>query len=649
MIKVDPGDGGGGGGGFVHTIPVMNLDTLNRQLLSSKSIQEIRTHKKLNKSNADRKYDALKEKERERQGLSPQEALGVLERLKKSIGFLKLEAGITNTTAFHETDILKQAQIKLLESISYIKIPILFAEYIHLKDEDDNDNKKEQMMSARTARELMRLYGLESIVTQQDFQDGDFKSQVAISNYGELAPSISGFHPTTCVNYDNDIHFMKVSYRYFYPFGHIKQKHHQAAQQGNSFAQNNITHQVIDLSSAPISTLNRLIQNKFNTQCQHKINAYLKKMDVERSTHTTYQEARRNALNKARGIQSRYDDIKQRIRDLKTNQMFKQCRNIKCLLRQIKSKKKRLKKNKFIYRPVFKATSNNVRRIKTSIKRLLEDNILPKLNEDVNHHIISTLETMSQNKYQKEQNASNFKFSVHEFKIYWYSEENTVGIIAYFDLEFTPEITKIVRVGTHRLTFIPIKSNQLGKFFLAETETSMALLEQFIQENELERRDINKTCLKNKRKKYSAKKYLSMPASCVSVAGLEKFIEWVRAKTKKNIVIPSCKQWRHVASHGGDYSYCGRHNPCQGRKCTDNIGGSRQIGVRSARKTQIPRFYEMCGNVTEACVDEKDGVYLQIGPSVGSDFEEQEFSDNFDLYEFGAYATNGFRLAIDKK
>ena len=622
-----------------------SIEILKKQLLSSATLTRIREHNQLNKSTADAKYEVLKDKERERQSLSPQESLGVLERLKKSIEFLKGEARITDSTAFYENDILKQAQKKLLSSISYIKIPILFAEYIHVKEE--YDNMKEQMMSAHTARELTNLYGLESIFTQQNFQNDDFKSQVSVSNYGELGPPISGFYPKTCFNYDNDIHLMKVSYRYFYPFGQIKQKHHHERQQSNSIVQNHITHQVIDLSNTSVATLNTLIQNKFNTQCQHKINAYLKKMDDEHSTHGTYQEARHKALKKAQEIQSSYDDIKQRIRDLQTNKMFEQCQNIKCLLSQITSEKKRLKQNKFIYRPVFKAVSHNVTNINTSIMRLLEDDIFPKLTEDVNLQMTSTLETISkQNKFDKIQSDTQFELSIHDFKIYWYIEEDTLGVIAYFDLEFTPEKTKIIRVGTHSLTFIPIRSLELGKFFLAETETSMALLEQFIQENkkELGGMDINNTCLKNQRKKYSLEKYLTMPASCVTASGLDKFIEWIRVKTNENIVIPSCKQWNHVAKNGKDYLYCGLEKPCKGRMCKDNIVGSRQVSVRSSKQTQIPQLYEMCGNVTEACLNEK-GHYLQKGPYVGCDSSDQNLSNK--SFEFGAYALNGFRLAID--
>ncbi len=211
---------------------------------------------------------------------------------------------------------------------------------------------------------------------------------------------------------------------------------------------------------------------------------------------------------------------------------------------------------------------------------------------------------------------------------------------------YRPSI-KTINLNNHTLEFVYVQGSvHLSGFFMANTETAFALFDTFLWEERhgLNRFDFDDSCIKKMRQKHPSK-FKHLPVVCVSEYGIKKFVNWLGEKTGENIVIPSCQQWRHVATKGGEYSHCGNHQPCHGNHCKDNIYRSAElVGVRSAKSTQVPHFYEMCGNVTEACINDK-GEYSQIGPFVGCEDSYQKMSD---LEEFNAFSTSGFRLAIEE-
>jgi len=195
------------------------------------------------------------------------------------------------------------------------------------------------------------------------------------------------------------------------------------------------------------------------------------------------------------------------------------------------------------------------------------------------------------------------------------------------------------------LKFIPVKQGY-KTIFAGQTEVTLALVKEYLETHSFKKTFdsycLDESLLPEEAKDYKniTSEYYNYPAVCFKVDKIDKFLEWVSKKIKRQIILPTSKDWGYVASNANSTTYCWGDESVEDLASEDELPENIYIEDKDEDTTisQVAKYkksklglYDMCGNVFELTKDE-DGLTYK-GNSFSSYIEEsvgegEEYSDD---------------------
>jgi len=195
------------------------------------------------------------------------------------------------------------------------------------------------------------------------------------------------------------------------------------------------------------------------------------------------------------------------------------------------------------------------------------------------------------------------------------------------------------------LKFIPVKQGY-KTIFAGQTEVTLALVKEYLETHSFKKTFdsycLDESLLPEEAKDYKniTSEYYNYPAVCFKVDKIDKFLKWVSKKIKRQIILPTSKDWGYVASNANSTTYCWGDESVEDLASEDELPENIYIEDKDEDTTisQVAKYkksklglYDMCGNVFELTKDE-DGLTYK-GNSFSSYIEEsvgegEEYSDD---------------------
>ena len=204
------------------------------------------------------------------------------------------------------------------------------------------------------------------------------------------------------------------------------------------------------------------------------------------------------------------------------------------------------------------------------------------------------------------------------------------------------------------MKFIPVQQGY-KTIFVAQKEVTLGIVKEFLEKNRF-KTYFDKFCIEDSFLPEEAKdfknvdeEYYQYPAVCFKVDKIDKFIKWVRKKTKRDIVIPEASTWAYVATNGKTTDYCWGDTPPEELAQDDNLPENIYLedldnDTKIEKTGSFPKsklgLYDMCGNVFELV--KQDGELGYKGNSFSSYIELS--NQEAELYTDDVNPTLGIRL-----